>query len=254
MLTFCPFKDCAHVWRQDEIRDGFHRHSNGYIRGECHQCGRKITMKPHEFIAQMERKVAYLTGQDCLSGGPWKDPAGGEIAASAEAGSEPREPAQLSVCLDDIRSLHNVGSIFRTADAFGFGEIHLCGITGTPDRRDVKKTSLTAETNINWFYHFNALEAVLGLKQRGVKIAALEHSEGSLDIANLTETMIGGAPLCLVLGNEVSGVSEEILALSDLICHIKMHGVKESLNVSVAFGIAAYCIARATNKYEVTQT
>lgn len=226
------------MWRQDEIPDGFHRSSNGFIRGSCPACKRKITMKPHELQAQMERKIAYLAGKDCLSGGPKRE----QITTN------------LSVCLDDIRSLHNVGSIFRTSDAFGFEEIHLCGITGTPDRKDVKKTSLTAETNINWQYHVNSLEAVLALKSRGVRIISLEHSEKSFDIATLDSTIEKSAPLCLVLGNEVSGVSEEVLELSDFVCHIKMHGMKESLNVSVAFGIAAYCIARATNQYEVTPT
>ncbi len=175
----------------------------------------------------MERKVTYLGGKNCLEGGP---------AISTLA--------RLSVVLDDIRSLHNVGAIFRTSDAFGFQQIHLCGITGTPDRHDVKKTSLTAEEHISWRYHVSALEAVAAAQAAGAKILALERNETSFDIATFSREQLGTAPLCLVVGNEVSGVTEEVLAQSDFVCHIPMRGVKESLNVSVAFGVAAFCLSK----------
>ncbi len=191
-------------------------------------------MKPIEVWQQLERKLVYLEGKGFLSGSPDQ--------AFANSDDRLQEPV-LHVVLEDIRSLHNVGSIFRTSDAFGFKYLHLCGITGTPDRKDVKKTSLSAEVNIEWKYYISAVHAVTELKERGFKVISLECSENSLDISELTPELIKAQPLCLVLGNEVSGVSEEILASSDMTCHIPMRGIKESLNVSVAFGVAAFSIS-----------
>jgi tRNA G18 (ribose-2'-O)-methylase SpoU len=112
----------------------------------------------------------------------------------------------------------------------------------------VKKTSLSAEGNIDWKYYISGMHAVSDLKELGVKIISLERSESSLDISELTPESLVDQPLCLVLGNEVSGVSEEILAASDMICHIPMRGMKESLNVSVAFGVAAFSISNLLRK------
>jgi tRNA G18 (ribose-2'-O)-methylase SpoU len=152
----------------------------------------------------------------------------------------------LHAVLDDIRSLHNVGSIFRSADAFGFEHLHLCGITGTPDRREVRKTSLTAESNVGWRYCINGLEAIAYVRQSHPYVIALERCEDSVDIGKIDwQSVIHSSLAVLVVGNEVSGISEELLATADLKCHIPMRGIKESLNVSVAFGVAAYSIASA---------
>ena len=228
MLTRCPYGDCAEQWQQDEDVPGLRRSSNGFIKSTCPQCKRPATLRPLEIWQQMERKVTYLAGKNCLEGGP------------AQGAGLP----MLSVVLDDIRSLHNVGSIFRSSDAFGFRQIHLCGITGTPDRHDVRKTSLTAEEYISWRYHINALDAINTLRASGTKIMSLERCQDSVDISKFTSEQLGPAPLCLVLGNEVSGVTEEVLAQSDFVCHIPMQGIKESLNVSVAFGVAAFCLSK----------
>jgi tRNA G18 (ribose-2'-O)-methylase SpoU len=200
-------------------------------------------LKPIEIWQQLERKVDYLEGKGCLSG-----PSEQQSMSSKDRSLKP----VLHVVLEDIRSLHNVGSIFRSSDAFGFSYLHLCGITGTPDRKDVKKTSLSAEVNVEWKYYMSAVHAVSELKDLGFKVISLECSGSSIDISELTPEAIGNQPLCLVLGNEVSGVSEEILAVSDMTCHIPMLGIKESLNVSVAFGVAAFSISNLLRKaYQV---
>jgi tRNA G18 (ribose-2'-O)-methylase SpoU len=238
VLTRCPYKDCSFEWDYSEANSVDSRSSNGFYRSHCHKCARKATLKPIEVWQQLERKVAYLEGKGCLSGSSV------EVSASSDNQSNSRgnEPV-LHVVLEDIRSLHNVGSIFRTSDAFGFRYLHLCGITGTPDRNSVKKTSLSAEVNVDWKYYVSAVHAIAELKERGYKVVSLECSPTSRDISELTHEAIGSQPLCLVLGNEVSGVSEEILAVSDMTCHIPMRGIKESLNVSVAFGVAAFSIS-----------
>ncbi len=266
MLTRCPYKDCSHQW-EFLAENASARSSNGFYRSHCPKCERRATLKPIEIWEQLERKVAYLGAKGCLSGGPslpltvnscsGVDPQTAPIIetnldTNAKAGRATDSATgflpPLHVVLEDIRSLHNVGSIFRTSDAFGFRYLHLCGITGTPDRKDVKKTSLSSEGYIEWKYHMSGIHAVSDLKALGVKIISLECSDTSIDISDLQLEPLGSAPLCLVLGNEVSGVSEEILAASDLICHIPMRGIKESLNVSVAFGVAAFSISNLLRK------
>jgi 23S rRNA (guanosine2251-2'-O)-methyltransferase len=240
VLTRCPYKDCSFQWDYSETESSDFRSSNGFYRSHCPECSRKATLKPIEVWRQLERKVVYLEGKGCLSG------SSEQSSAKSDEGW-PEEPV-LHVVLEDIRSLHNVGSIFRTSDAFGFRYLHLCGITGTPDRKDVKKTSLSAESNVEWKYYMSAVHAVAELKELGFKVISLECSDSSVDISELTPEAIGNQPLCLVLGNEVSGVSEEILAVSNMICHIPMRGIKESLNVSVAFGVAAFSISNLLRK------
>jgi len=145
------------------------------------------------------------------------------------------------VVLDNIRSAHNVGSIFRTADAFGITEIYLCGTSPTPidkfnrPRKDIAKVSLGAEKTVTWRYFVSSLRAVNVLRKKGVKILSIEQSEGSADISDIK--MYQNADIALVFGNEVEGVSSKILRVSDKIFEIPMRGKKESLNVSVAFGI-----------------
>jgi tRNA G18 (ribose-2'-O)-methylase SpoU len=150
--------------------------------------------------------------------------------------NQPRLP--FCVVLNNIRSLHNVGSIFRTADGVGVEKIWLCGITGYPPQGGIAKTSLGAEDHVPWAYWEDALGLLKDLKSKGYQIVILEQMEGSVGHDQFKPK----APVCLVIGNEVSGISEELLKLCDQAVEIDMAGVKNSLNVAVAFGIMAYQI------------
>src|ERR1700685_3945489 len=152
-----------------------------------------------------------------------------------------REKANIAVVLHDVRSVHNVGSIFRTADAAGVSKIFLCGITPTPldrfknVRPDFGKVSLGAEQNIAWEHCLSADLAIKKLKDDGCKIFAIEQSKQSMPYYSVREKNQLSEKIALVLGNEVSGLPPEILAASDVILEIPMSGKKESLNVAVAF-------------------
>lgn len=154
--------------------------------------------------------------------------------------SWPEEPPRLVGVLENIRSLHNVGALFRTADGAGFGGLALCGITGCPPRNEIRKTALGAEEFVAWRYENSALEAISSLKAAGYFVLALEKTDKSV----LLEEVACETPLALVVGNEYYGVSEEALAAADAVGHIPMFGQKISLNVSVAFGVAAYEIRK----------
>lgn len=144
------------------------------------------------------------------------------------------------IICDNIRSLYNVGSIFRTADAMGVKKIYLCGITGTPLQSGLQKVSLGAENFVAWEHKKSAARLINSLQKRGVKIVALELVAGkSINIKKLKPAF----PLALIVGNEVEGVSKDVLKKADEIVHIPMSGQKESLNVAVAFGIAGYVIS-----------
>ena len=144
----------------------------------------------------------------------------------------------LVVVLDNIRSRENVGSIFRTADAVGVSTIYLCGITPTPPHEKISKTALGAETLVPWEYHKQTWRLIKKLKERGYQIAALEKTKSAENIFNFKPKF----PLALVLGNEVEGLSFQTLKYCDKTIAIPMYGQKESLNVAVAFGVAAYTI------------
>jgi len=143
---------------------------------------------------------------------------------------------ELVVICDNIRSLYNVGSIFRTADALGIKKIRLCGITGTPEQKGLQKVSLGAENSVAWQYQKDAWRTAEKLKKQGFQIVALELTKSSVDV----KVFKPKSKVALIVGNEVAGVSAALLKRADAIVHIPMKGVKESLNVSVAFGIAAY--------------
>lgn len=147
---------------------------------------------------------------------------------------------EFYVICDNIRSLYNVGSIFRTADAMGVTKIYLGGITGTPEQRGLTKVSLGAENSVAWEPVKNIWRLVDQLKKRGVQIISLELNDKSTDIDKLKVKY----PCALIVGNEVTGVALALLKRSDKIVRIPMKGIKESLNVSVAFGIAAYEISK----------
>lgn len=144
----------------------------------------------------------------------------------------------LIVVLDNVRSHHNVGAVFRTCDAFVCERLLLCGITGTPPHRDIQKTALGATETVDWKYYENTIDAITELKNEGYKIVSLEIAEGSIPVDSFTA--VDGEKYALVLGNEVEGVDDAIMDLSDICLEIPQFGTKHSLNVSVSGGIAIW--------------
>lgn len=144
----------------------------------------------------------------------------------------------LIVVLDDIRSLHNIGSVFRTSDAFRIECIYLCGITATPPHAEIHKTALGAENTVAWKYVNNAVEAVDNLKEEGYTVYSIEQCEGSVMLNELV--LDGNKKYAVVLGNEVKGVQQEVINHSDGCIEIPQFGTKHSLNVSVTAGIVIW--------------
>ncbi|MCY3018119.1 MAG: TrmH family RNA methyltransferase [Planctomycetota bacterium] len=218
MLTQCPNPLCKLCFDVPDDREG--------RNGPCPACGQVITYRSLSVIREIERQHDRRTR-----------------AASA---SPSRERGLFSAVLENIRSLWNVGSIFRTADGAGFAPLYLCGITGCPPHKAIAKTSLGAEKHIRWEHHASALDVLPRLSAQGVQVVALEQTPAS---EPLQAALARGAikpPLCLLVGNEVAGISAETLAQASLHCHLPMRGIKASLNVAVAFGIAAYAIRERT--------
>ncbi len=147
---------------------------------------------------------------------------------------------EVYVLLNNIRSLHNVGSIFRTSDGAGVKKLFLCGQTGYPPREDITKTAIGAEEVVPWEYWIDAKECIKKLlkNKKSVQIVALEQTKKSIDYRKFKPKY----PICLVVGHEIDGVEEGILDLCDSAIEIPMYGKKQSLNVSVAFGVAVYSL------------
>lgn len=144
----------------------------------------------------------------------------------------------LVVVLDDIRSLHNIGSVFRTADAFRIECIYLCGITATPPHPEMHKTALGAEFTVDWKYVNNAIETVDNLRSEGYVVYSVEQAEGSIMLDELT--LDRSKKYAVVMGNEVKGVQQEVIDHSDGCIEIPQYGTKHSLNVSVTAGIVIW--------------
>ena len=144
----------------------------------------------------------------------------------------------LVVVLDDIRSLHNIGSVFRTADAFRIECIYLCGITATPPHPEMHKTALGAEFTVDWKYVNNAVETVDNLRSEGYVVYSVEQAEGSIMLDELT--LDRSKKYAVVMGNEVKGVQQEVIDHSDGCIEIPQYGTKHSLNVSVTTGIVIW--------------
>lgn len=138
--------------------------------------------------------------------------------------------------VENVRSLYNVGTIFRTADGAGVDKIFLTGITGRPPHKEIRKVALGAEESVTWEYHHSSIELARDLKQKGIQIVVLETGPTSEAYDNIQFRF----PCCLVIGNEYHGVSPELMELADKVIAIPMKGAKISLNVGVAFGIAVY--------------
>lgn len=150
----------------------------------------------------------------------------------------PKTP--LCIVLDNIRSLHNVGSAFRTADAFRLEKVYLTGITGTPPHREIEKTALGATSSVPWEYCAQPLDAIKRLKEEGYIVAVVEQTTESLQLNKFEPRT--DARYCLVFGNEVHGVSTEVVEACDLALEVPQSGTKHSLNISVCLGIVVWDI------------
>ena len=148
----------------------------------------------------------------------------------------------LTVVLDDVRSLYNVGSVFRSSDAFRVEAVYLCGITATPPHPEIHKTALGGEDSVAWRYFNTATEAVQSLHDEGVTVYSIEQVEGSTKLQNLQ--LDTDKRYAVVLGNEVKGVHQEVVDMSDGCLEIPQFGTKHSLNVSVTAGIVIWEVAK----------
>lgn len=148
------------------------------------------------------------------------------------------EKTPLILVLDDIRSLHNIGSVFRTADAFLIEKIYLCGITATPPNKEIHKTALGATETVTWEHHENVLEVIANLKKENVTTLAIEQVESAIFLQNFEVEK--NQKYALIFGNEVFGVSQEAVSLCDGCIEIPQLGTKHSLNISVSAGIVVW--------------
>lgn len=147
------------------------------------------------------------------------------------------EKVPLVVVLDDVRSMYNVGSVFRTADAFRLKAVYLCGITAQPPHNEIHKTALGAEDSVDWRYFATAEEAVKKLHNDGYEVLSIEQCEGSVLLQNYRPE---NHPIAVVLGNEVKGVHQEVIDLCDGCLEIEQYGTKHSMNVAVTAGIVIW--------------
>lgn len=216
MLTRCPNPKCKHQFEVAAECEG--------KNGPCPQCGQVITLRSLAILNEVERQQQRLH------------------EARLDRSTKPATAPRFSALLEDIRSLWNVGAIFRSADGSGFDKLYLCGITGCPPRKEIAKTSLGAEDVVAWEHHTGAFDVIPDLVQSRTTILALEKNERSIPLHDALRNGQLQAPLCMVIGNEVSGVSAEALAQATTVCHLPMRGAKTSLNVAVAFGIASYLV------------
>jgi 23S rRNA (guanosine2251-2'-O)-methyltransferase len=151
----------------------------------------------------------------------------------------------LVVLVDNVRSLYNVGSIFRTSDGAMIEKLILAGFTPHPPRKEIEKTALGSTKSVPWEYTKHPIETILNLKERGYNICCLELTDAGIQYDEIQKADF---PLCLVIGNEITGVAEEIIKLCDLAIEIPMYGIKQSLNVAVAYGIAVFELTRCYRK------
>jgi len=144
------------------------------------------------------------------------------------------------IVLDNIRSLFNVGAVFRTADAFRISAIHLCGITATPPHREIHKTALGATESVEWEYFEDVVTSIKSLREKGYKVYAIEQTDQSIEMGKWQ--LDAEEKVAIVFGNEVKGISESLLPLVDACIEIPQYGTKHSLNVSVSAGIVIWNI------------
>ncbi|MEM7186532.1 MAG: RNA methyltransferase [Bacteroidota bacterium] len=144
----------------------------------------------------------------------------------------------LIIVLDNIRSLNNIGSVFRTADAFLIQKIYLCGITATPPHKDIQKTALGATESVEWEHVENTLDLITKLQEQGVHTLAIEQAEDSVPLQDFKPEP--GATYAVVFGNEVKGVQQEVVSACDRVIEIPQFGTKHSLNISVSTGVVIW--------------
>jgi tRNA G18 (ribose-2'-O)-methylase SpoU len=155
-------------------------------------------------------------------------------------GFKKSEKIPVVVVLDNIRSLNNIGSVFRTSDAFRIEKIWLCGITATPPNREIHKTALGAENSVDWEYAENTLDALASLKSHNYKLYAVEQAENSISLE--TFTLAPDEKYAFIFGNEIKGVQQEVVDASDGCIEIPQFGTKHSFNISVTVGIVLWQI------------
>ncbi|BDW92942.1 RNA methyltransferase [Flagellimonas marinaquae] len=161
-------------------------------------------------------------------------------------GFKAAEKSPIIIILDNIRSLNNIGSVFRTSDAFLVKKIYLCGITATPPHKDIRKTALGATESVDWEYRKDTGELAAELQRDGVQLVAVEQAENATMLNDFTvET---GKTIALIFGNEVKGVSQEVVSMSDVVLEIPQFGTKHSLNISVSAGITVWDIWSKQNR------
>jgi len=161
-----------------------------------------------------------------------------ELNRATVAEFKEQEKLPIAVVLDNVRSMHNIGSIFRTADGFAVEQICLCGITAQPPHREIEKTALGATQSVTWSYYENVLEAVEKLRLDGYRIIAVEQAQNSIMLNDFTPFPI--EKYALIFGNEVNGVSEEVMQTIDACIEIPQFGTKHSFNIVVSAGIVLW--------------
>ena len=155
------------------------------------------------------------------------------------------EKIPIIIVLDNVRSMNNVGSVFRTADAFLVEAIYLCGVTAKPPHREIQKTALGATETVNWKYFETTIDAVKTLKNEGYKIYAVEQVDNSIMLNKFTPD---SNKIALVFGNEITGVEQAVIDVCDACIEIPQHGTKHSLNISVSMGIVVWEMAKTFNR------
>lgn len=156
------------------------------------------------------------------------------------------EKNQIVVVLDNVRSMNNIGSVFRTCDAFRVAQLFLCGITATPPHRDIHKTALGATDSVCWNYFESTRQAVAGLKEQGYLIIAVEQTDTSISLDEYEPDKT--KKIALIFGNEIDGIDDEVLELCDFCIEIPQFGTKHSINISVSAGIILWDIVTKSGK------
>ena len=153
-----------------------------------------------------------------------------------------KKKVPIVIILDNVRSAHNVGSVFRTSDAFLIEKIMLCGICPVPPKNEIRKTALGATESVDWQYFNDITDCIKGLKEKGYTIISIEQADNAIDLNNYS--IEKSRKIALVFGNEVNGVSDKIINLSDSVIEIPQYGTKHSFNVSVSVGIVLWDLSR----------
>ena len=161
-----------------------------------------------------------------------------ELNRVSEEDFSKQQKFPIVVILDDIRSLNNIGSFFRTADAFNIEKIYLCGITAVPPHREIQKTALGATQTVNWEYRESLVELVKELQESGTVVGAIEQTEETVFLHQINQ--IAYSKIALIFGNEVDGVAQEAIELCDHVIEVPQFGTKHSLNVSVCAGVVLW--------------